>query len=56
MINNFVNEFIKMILFFADKNYHSQYEVEFSEVYIKQRKVKLEQTDKIIARTEFIQQ
>ena len=42
IINNFVNEFIRMIFFFVNKNYHLWCEVEFSEVYIKQKKVKLE--------------
>ena len=55
IINNFVNKFIKMIFFFADKSYYLWYRVEFSEVYIKWEKVKLNQTDKIIAKTEFIQ-
>ena len=56
MINNFVNEFTEMTLFFADKNYHLWCEIEFLKVYIKQKKIKLEWADKIIARTEFIWQ
>ena len=56
MINNFVNKFIRMIFFFVNKNYHLWCEVEFSEVYIKQRKAELEWADKIITKTEFIWQ
>ena len=56
MINNFVNKFTEMIFFFANKNYHSWCEVEFFKIYIKQRKAELEWADKIVARTEFIQQ
>ena len=56
MINNFVNKFIKMIFFFADKNYHLQYEVESLKIYIKQKKTELEWADKIVARIKFIWQ
>ena len=54
IINNFVNEFIEMILFFTDKSYHLQCRIESSEVYIKWEKVKLEWVNKIIARIKFI--
>ena len=42
IINNFVNKFIEMIFFFANKSYYLQCEVEFSEVYIKWEKAELE--------------
>ena len=56
MINNFMNKFIRMILFFVNKSYYLWCEVESLKVYIKQKKAELEWADKIIARIKFIQQ